>query len=816
MTPERWAQVNAVFAEAVELPAHQRAAFLAAACADDLGLRAEVEALLASDAQAGGFLESPAAAPREAAGTGSRIGAWQLEELTGRGGMGAVWAARRVDGAYQQKAALKLVRAGLDDDLLGKRFLAERQILAKLEHPRIARLLDGGTTPEGAPWLAMEYVEGERIDAYCAGRKLPTPARLRLFLEVCQAVSYAHQHLVVHRDLKPANVLVKGDGTPMLLDFGIARLLDAAGRGAATELTRQGGHAMTPAYASPEQIRGEPVSTASDVFSLGVLLFQMVTQRLPFGDGAASPDSVVKAVLDEEPERPSKVAPTARLAADLDSVILKALEKDPARRYASVDLFAQDLRRFLEGQPVEAYAATFFYRAAKLVRRNRALASALALFVASLVAGIAATSWQAHVASRERAKAEKRFGEMRAMSNALIFEVHDAIQYLPGATDARARVTKKAVEYLDELAADEPGDAALVRELAAGYQKVAQAQSASMFANLGDAASAARNYEKALGLLEAQNAKPSASREDRAALADVRAAFGLHLLEQGEVTRALSLERSAFELRLALLDAAPTDADRQRAAANAEAHLADALSESGDHVGALAAYEHMRGVYTGLLTTDPASARNRWGLIAGEANCAEVLQKLKKPAQARAALERALALNEKLAVDRPDHYSVLQGFGILHHGLGQLSAEAGALEEARASFERARGFRQALSEKDPNDVEAAVQLAKTRAALGLVQVQLEDDRAGFAHLDGAAASLDALLKKQPSLRIAAARVETSLARASAERARAGDGCASARAARDRLAAVQVQHPRLVSLEALEKRVTTALAGCAGR
>jgi non-specific serine/threonine protein kinase/serine/threonine-protein kinase len=815
VNPARWAQVNAVFAEAVELPAEGRAAFLTTACAGDAALRVEVEALLASDAQASGFLETPAVAPREAVGPGSRIGSWQLEALIGRGGMGSVWAARRVDGAYQQKAALKLVRAGLDDDVLGKRFLAERQILARLEHPRIARLLDGGTTAEGAPWLAMEYVDGERIDAFCATRRLSTEARLRLFLEVCQAVSYAHHHLVVHRDLKPANVLVKPDGTPMLLDFGIARLLDAAGRSAASELTRQSGHAMTPAYASPEQIRGEPVSTASDVFSLGVVLFQMLTGRVPFGASAVSPESVVKAVLDEEPERPSKVVPAAHLAADLDSVILKALEKDPARRYASVDLLAEDLRRFLGGQPVEAFAATFLYRAAKLVRRNRALSVALGLFVASLGAGIAATSWQAHVASRERAKAEKRFGEMRSMSNALIFEVHDAIQYLPGATEARARVTKKAVEYLDELSADAPGDASLVRELAAGYQKVAEAQSYSAFANLGDAAGAERNYEKALGLLEAQSAKSSASAEDRGALAGVRGSYGLYLLEQGQVTRALLSVRSALGLRRALFAEAPADLDRERAAANAESHLGDVLTESGDLPGALSAYEHVRETYTTLLKGDPASARNRWGLIAGEANCADVLQKMNEPARAREALVRALALNEKLAVDKPGHYSVLQGFGILHQGLGELSHEAGDFAGARASYERARQVRQALCDKDPNDVEAAVLLAKTRAALGLVLVELKDELKGFEQLDAAAAALDAAREKQATIRLAAARVEVLLERAAAEKAAGRDACGSARVARDGLSALVTPFPRLASLVALEARAKTALAGCQG-
>ncbi|MFZ5443361.1 MAG: serine/threonine-protein kinase [Myxococcota bacterium] len=466
MTPERWALVSEVFLEALEHTGGARASFLAARCGDDVGLRSEVESLLASDASAGAFLDTPplASKPRAA---GDRIGAWELEALLGHGGMGEVWLASRADGAYRQRAALKLIRPRFDDGALARRFVAERQILATLTHPHIARLLDGGTTPEGAPWFAMEYVEGEPLDAWCRARPLTLRARVELFLRVCDAVSEAHRHLVVHRDLKPANVLVTRDGTPRLLDFGIARLLT----GDAGTLTHTDGVALTPAWASPEQIRGEPVTTASDVFSLGVILFELLTTRRPWGE-ASTPEATLRAVLDDEP-------PPTGLEVDVDAVVRKALEKDVARRYPSVEAFAHDLSRWLAGHPVSARAPSVSQRVWKAVARNRALTALGAAVFLSLTGGLVATSWQARIA-------QQRLEAVRALANTLIFEVHDAVLYVPGATEARTIITRKAVAYLDEVARD-TRDPALRREVAAGYQKVAEALNYSSAANLGDA-----------------------------------------------------------------------------------------------------------------------------------------------------------------------------------------------------------------------------------------------------------------------------------------------------------------------------------------
>jgi len=307
MTPERWQQIREVFDRAVSLPSEKRAAYVNAICANDSDLLHEVESLLSSDDHAGtGFLNSPVVdlthpLPNRAANrVGSRIGAYNILEEIGRGGMGEVYRASRADGQYEKEVAIKVVRGGYDTAAVLDRFRHERQILASLDHPNIARLLDGGTTEEGIPYLVMELIEGTPIDQYCNAQHLNVTARLRLFLEVCSAVQYAHQHLVIHRDIKPGNILVTKEGTPKLLDFGIAKILDPV---SGNESTISG--PMTPEYASPEQIRNEPITTATDVYSLGVVLYQLVAGRSPYPTKARTAHEFARAICESEPERPS-------------------------------------------------------------------------------------------------------------------------------------------------------------------------------------------------------------------------------------------------------------------------------------------------------------------------------------------------------------------------------------------------------------------------------------------------------------------------------------------------------------------------------
>jgi len=372
--------------------------------------------------------DSDAAAAAELQHPGDEIGPYRLLRRLGSGGMGAVWLAERRDGVPRRTVALKLVRAHTSREVLAERMARERDILASLEHPRIARLYDAGFGADGVPYLALEYVEGEPIDRYCASRALDVPARVRLCLQVVEAVAYAHAKLVVHRDLKPANVLVSADGQAHLLDFGIAKLLDD-GRALETQLTRAGGRAFTPEYASPEQLLGEPLTTASDLYSLGVVCYELVAGQRPYRPKRNSLGALEEAVLRDEPPRPSEVGPRERrraLRGDLDTIVLKVLKKTPAERYATVDAFAEDLRRWLDGRPVLARPDGAWYRARKLVARNKTAFAAAAAVVVAIVAGSTVAVLQAIEAARQRDVALQEQRRARAFSEFMGILLQDA------------------------------------------------------------------------------------------------------------------------------------------------------------------------------------------------------------------------------------------------------------------------------------------------------------------------------------------------------------------------------------------------------
>ena len=442
MSQEQWPRVKEIFHAALKHDPDARPLFLEQACAADAALRTEVESLLASDAEALPWLDRPvfeAAAgmlvscPSEGPGRW-RIGPYEMIRELGRGGMGTVYLAERADHEFQQHVAVKLLKRGMDSEDILRRFRQERQILASLDHPYIARLLDGGMTPDGLPYFIMEYIEGQPIDAYCDRQNLSTSARLELFRSVCSAVRYAHRHLVVHCDLKPSNILVTSSGVPKLLDFGVAKLLGSEHVPRLSAATMPGVHLMTPEYASPEQVQGERITTASDVYSLGILLYRLLARQPPYRLESFVPREIERVICEDQPVPPSlaidqqlrsdtdrRVSDRSeplraaragrlrelrrRLGGDLDNIVLMAMRKDPGRRYRSVEQLSEDLRRHLEGLPVIACKDTWHYRARKFVRRNRVGVVAAGLVALSLTAGIVATVWQAREAGIQRQKA---------------------------------------------------------------------------------------------------------------------------------------------------------------------------------------------------------------------------------------------------------------------------------------------------------------------------------------------------------------------------------------------------------------------------
>ena len=478
LPPERWARLQAIFAAAADLSRDERDHYLDRECANDPTLRLQVESLLLSLDGAGtrignavGNAAAEACGTEEAFPPGSWLGPYQIVRPLGHGGMGAVYLAVRADDQFRKQVAVKIMRAGWHSPAALARFRTERQILADLEHPYIARLLDGGTVA-GAPYVAMEYVDGVPIDQYAREGGLTVPERLRLFRQLLEAVAYAHRNLIIHRDIKPGNVLVSG-GVPKLLDFGIAKLLGPDGLPETLALTEAGERLMTPDYASPEQVRGETITTASDIYSLGVLLYELVTGERPFQTGGQSPGEMERAICTQDPERPSTRAARRELAGDLDNVILMAMRKEPERRYASVDQFSEDIRRYLEGFPVSARRDTWGYRASKFVGRHKlgvVAAAALAATIVGFGIGMGVLARRA-AAERDTARTERNRAEQVSKLLLDTFRIADPAHGDGNRVTAR-EILDRGADQIERQAIDGGTRADMLDTLGEAYQNL--------------------------------------------------------------------------------------------------------------------------------------------------------------------------------------------------------------------------------------------------------------------------------------------------------------------------------------------------------
>ena len=573
-TAASWAAIKALFETCVDLPVPAREPLITAAALDPASL-VELRSLLAHHDQATGaqvFMSESAAQQlaEGAARVGQRLGAWEIVRAIGAGGMGEVFEARRADGSYDGRAAVKLLKRGMDSAAVLQRFAQERQALARLNHPHIARLLDAGASEEGLPYFVLEFVDGQPIDE--AVRPLALEQRLKLFLQLADAVAHAHRNLLVHRDLKPGNVLVDTEGRVKLLDFGIAKALDPLeslhGQGGG-HTTVGGVRPYTPNYASPEQVRGEPVSTATDIYSLGVLLYEMLTGTRPTGRNATTPAEAARSVLEDEPTRPSRLSASEvvdpqwlqtrkRLEGDLDNVLLKTLEKEPTARYASVDALAAALNAYLQGRPVSARRAHLGYVLGKFLRRNRWAALAAALGGLGLLTGLAAAlllqrtalalaaigvcaglvlalaqARRAQLArddaARARDEAQRHLSEMWRLANSMVFDVNDALER--GVTEGRHQLVRAAALSLErQVQFGVLSDAERI-DLAMALSRLAKLEGHAYTDNTGDRASAAEHYQQALKLLEPMAGRHEANADWHGAM--VSALEGLSSLQRG-------------------------------------------------------------------------------------------------------------------------------------------------------------------------------------------------------------------------------------------------------------------------------------------
>ena len=730
MNTDRWEKVKSLLDVALPLDRQQQHQYLREVCAGDDDLRFEVESLLISHEQAGNeFLRVPAfdVHAKKPTRVGRRLGPYDIIEEIGQGGMGEVYRAIRADGQYTKEAAIKLVRGGFDSASILERFRNERQILASLDHPNIAHLMDGGTTEDGIPYLVMELIEGVPIDSYCDEQRLNITRRLQLFRDVCAAVQYAHQRLVIHRDIKPGNILVTADGIPKLLDFGIAKILDPEQR-AETTLA----HPMTPEYASPEQIRGEAVTTAADVYSLGVVLYQMLTGRSPYpGDTRLSHD-LARAICESEPERPSSVilkpeevrrdteveqlTPAAvsgtregsvpklrrRLRGDLDNIVLKALRKEPQRRYASVEQFAEDIRRHLDGLPVTARKASWSYHAAKFIQRHRTAVTVAAVMAVTLIAGVLVIVREARIAKANGQRAEKRFNDVRKLANSLIFELHDSIRDLPGSTPARKLLVSRALEYLDSLAQQAKGDASLQKELGTAYERVGDVLGYPYAANLGDSSGALQSYRKALAIRESL----ARGRPDDAHLQGelVENYFRIaNVLEStGDFNGALEAVRKALPITQRMA-AGSNDAALADRLAGSYYYTAGLLGQTGDPLGALENYRRAAAIREAALQADRTNMFLNTHLAADYAGMAQSMRRRGDLVHAIQIQGKAVETLEQISRAYPNNATLREYMAEAANRLATFRQDDGDPAAALDAYRHAHQIFQELLAADPKN-----------------------------------------------------------------------------------------------------------------
>lgn len=721
----RWPEIKRLFDELIDLDEPARAARLADGV--DSAVAAEVRSLLAWNAASGDFLEAPAlrVADLGAPLVGHSLGPWRIVGVVGQGGMGLVYRAERADDAFTRQAAIKVIAFGSDAATVVERFRRERQTLASLDHRNIARLLDGGSTPEGQPYFVMEYVDGVPIDRYCDEHRLGVAARLELFIRICNGVQYAHENLVVHRDIKPDNMLVTSDGTPKLLDFGVARLLDdAAPAGDHVELAAT--WLMTPDFASPEQLAGRPGTTSTDVYSLGVVLYGLLTGERPYRLGGATAPAFRAALEQTTLRLPSEVVRRGDTAAeraanrgtspealarvldgDLDAIVLKALSRRPEDRYSGVSDLRRDLIAHRTSWPVSARPATPAYLARTFIRRHTKAFVAAAALALVAVTGVVAVGWQASVAARERARAERRFDDVRRLANAFMFEVNDTITDVPGTMAARELIVKTTVQYLDNLAREASGDPGLQRELARAWTRVGDVQGNPTTANLGDTAGALRSYRRAVDLADAAHA------------------------------------------------ARPDDLDATRALAGAHRRLADVLSWGGDAASALPESELSKRLFEQVAAAPNATLDDRIEAALADVKLGDLqgnpnLPNLGRAVDAEATFMRAFESFRALDAATPDDARVRRFLGLSLERLGTLHETAGRWPEAEQVYRQSFEIRKALAAREPAHRNIQRDLAIAYEKLGKTERATRGPGAGVANLRGALAQFERLAAIDPA------------------------------------------------------------------
>jgi hypothetical protein len=703
-------RIEAIFNEALAVSGKARAELIAERCQGDGEVAAEVHLLLSACETEEQLtdslrLNSPGGLDR----IHTRIGPYVLDRLLGRGGMGAVYLAHRADGQFEQRVAIKLIDLPLATDLFRERFRQERQILAGLQHPYIARLLDGGVTESGDLYLVMEYVDGVPIHQFCEEKHLSAAQRLALFLRVCEAVQFAHQHFVVHRDLKPDNILVSGDGTPRLLDFGTAKLLSPALIKSERELTREGFQSFTPQYASPEQVLGKPITTASDTYSLGVLLFVLLTGAPPYELKEMTTEEMLRVICQEPPRRPPHQANSQkRLDGDLEAILSKALRKEPEERYVSAESLVADVRAYLGGRPVEARHGTIRYRSTKFIRRHWFGLAATVALAGTLLAGAAGVVWQARVANEERRRAEERSADLRQLSNSLLSELDEAIKQLPGSTGVQKLLVTRVLEHLDRMARDAHGDRQTQLDLANAYIQIGQVQGDPYFQNMGEISGALADFDKGIAIARSLS---TPNRRDREALRTLALALRSRsetLFRVGRTPEAVPLIREAASTFDRLTEDSNTTIAELEEAANVYGVMGDELGQPlteslNDVDNAIAAYRKDLSLVVRAQKLDPRGARAHQTAAVAAMRIAEIEMDT-NPVQAIRDLDQALQFLDSMPKPEQANFGPTRTRSAVLHRKAISLNELGRYDEAARLFRDVYQSDFKLQNADPLDI----------------------------------------------------------------------------------------------------------------
>jgi eukaryotic-like serine/threonine-protein kinase len=719
ITPENWQRIKEVAAGALDLGGGARLTFVERACADDTALRAEVLSLLASTDAAAELFETPGGGGAGATlyAHGSRIGPYRIVRELGSGGMGSVYLAERDDGEFQQRVAIKIVRGGFANGFLLERFREERRILASLEHPNIARLLDGGTTDTGLPYVVIEFIEGEAIDRFCADKRLSLAERLALFQQVCAAVQYAHDHLVIHRDVKAPNILVANDGVPKLLDFGIAKLLtpdtDPASGGHTTV------RVMTPESASPEQLQGKPVTVATDVYALGVLLYRLLTGESPYRGSMSGDVDLIRTVCEEMPDPPGARRPalSQRIPADVDMIVMKALRKEAERRYSSPGRMSDDIQRFLDGRTVLASPDSLRYRTGKFIGRHRVGVVAACAVAISLVGGVAMTIREARIAQRQRQKAEREFNAVRGFAQSMLGEMYDAVIKLPGSTPAREILLRHATGYLDALSPEAQGDDTLRREVAHGYSMLSDVQGTDGLPNIGNVEGSRASIAKAVALLEPLADPGRGLVADRLYVAKLMAELAQSDPTEAAVREHLDRARAIIDSLAPEQRSTPTAISIRQQVWNI---VASKQTDAHDYAGAAGSQQRYLEAAEELASGRPYDPYENRNLSLGYKQMGALLEMLDRAPEAMPLYQKALALDQARVSKDPVNPLFQLDLSFSQASIGALLI-AQDFERGSSWIEQAVALREHVVTIDPANDFANTALARGYARLANIR-----------------------------------------------------------------------------------------------